>query len=142
MCVCASSAHGKAESGVHHQAGRDVAGGGWALTLGSSRKGLGHKHTMASAVPRSNTNRVPLSSSPCTPSFPPMLPATCASSPPPALACPCPCPSPRCAEFFMSHGHFGKAVKMYIAAQQYSSALELCVQHDVHITEVGRCMRA
>lgn len=43
----------------------------------------------------------------------------------------------RCAEFFMQFGHNDKAVKMLIAAQQYSRALELCVEHDVAITEVG-----
>mmetsp|Transcript_30722 Transcript_30722/g.68056 ORF Transcript_30722/g.68056 Transcript_30722/m.68056 type:complete len:1411 (+) Transcript_30722:34-4266(+) len=41
----------------------------------------------------------------------------------------------RCSEFFMSNGHFDKAVKMLIAAGQYSRALELCVEHDVSITE-------
>lgn len=30
-----------------------------------------------------------------------------------------------------------QAVKMLIAAQQYSKALELCVEHDVNISEVG-----
>jgi hypothetical protein len=44
----------------------------------------------------------------------------------------------RCAEFFMTHGHFDKAVKMMIAARQYSRALEMCLQHDVVVTEV-RC---
>ncbi|GLC64378.1 hypothetical protein PLESTF_000154800 [Pleodorina starrii] len=42
----------------------------------------------------------------------------------------------RCAEFFMQFGHNDKAVKMLIAAQQYSRALELCVEHDVSISEV------
>lgn len=42
----------------------------------------------------------------------------------------------RCAEFFMQHGHQDKAVKMLIAAGQYGRALELCVEHDVTITEV------
>ncbi|KAJ9518877.1 hypothetical protein QJQ45_026278, partial [Haematococcus lacustris] len=41
----------------------------------------------------------------------------------------------RCAEFFMQHGHFDKAVRMLIAALQYSRALELCVEHDVVITD-------
>ncbi|MEW5317550.1 MAG: hypothetical protein WDW38_008838 [Sanguina aurantia] len=41
----------------------------------------------------------------------------------------------RCAEFFMTHGHNDKAVKMLIAAGQYSRALELCVEHDVTISE-------
>ncbi|KAG2490014.1 hypothetical protein HYH03_011479 [Edaphochlamys debaryana] len=41
----------------------------------------------------------------------------------------------RCAEFFMQNGHNDKAVKMLIAAQQYGKALELCVEHDVSITE-------
>ncbi|GIL44704.1 hypothetical protein Vafri_2223 [Volvox africanus] len=41
----------------------------------------------------------------------------------------------RCAEFFMQFGHNDKAVKMLIAAQQYSRALELCVEHDVPISE-------
>lgn len=44
----------------------------------------------------------------------------------------------RCAEFFMQHGHFGKAVKMLIAAQQYTRALEMCIEQDVTISEVGR----
>ncbi|PNW79678.1 hypothetical protein CHLRE_08g362650v5 [Chlamydomonas reinhardtii] len=41
----------------------------------------------------------------------------------------------KCAEFFMGFGHNDKAVKMLIAAQQYGRALELCVEHDVSITE-------
>jgi len=41
----------------------------------------------------------------------------------------------RCSEFFMQHGHHDKAVKMLIAAHQYTRALELCVEHDVAITE-------
>ncbi len=44
----------------------------------------------------------------------------------------------RCAEFFIQHGHFDKAVKMLIAASQYTRALEMCVEHDVAITEVRR----
>ena len=43
----------------------------------------------------------------------------------------------RCAEFFMQHGQFGKAVKMLIAAQQYTRALEMCIEQDVTISEVG-----
>ena len=42
----------------------------------------------------------------------------------------------RCAEFFMQHGQFGKAVKMLIAAQQYTRALEMCIEQDVTISEV------
>ncbi|GAX73042.1 hypothetical protein CEUSTIGMA_g494.t1 [Chlamydomonas eustigma] len=41
----------------------------------------------------------------------------------------------RCAEFFMQHGQFGKAVKMLIAAQQHTRALELCIEHEVTISE-------
>lgn len=37
----------------------------------------------------------------------------------------------------MQHGHFDKAVKMLIAANQFSRALELCVEHDVAITDVS-----
>lgn len=37
----------------------------------------------------------------------------------------------------MQHGHYDKAVKMLIAAGQYSRALEMCVEHEVAITEVG-----
>ena len=44
----------------------------------------------------------------------------------------------RCAEFFMQHGHFGKAVKMLIAAQQYTRALEMCIEQGVTISEVRR----
>jgi intraflagellar transport protein 140 len=37
----------------------------------------------------------------------------------------------------MQFGHYDKAVKMLIAAQQFGRALELCVEHDVPISEVG-----
>jgi intraflagellar transport protein 140 len=41
----------------------------------------------------------------------------------------------------MQHGHFDKAVKMLIAANQFSRALELCVEHDVSITDVRRYLQ-
>eukprot|EP01006_Ploeotia_vitrea_P023897 TRINITY_DN56570_c0_g3_i1.p1 TRINITY_DN56570_c0_g3~~TRINITY_DN56570_c0_g3_i1.p1 ORF type:complete len:722 (+),score=428.01 TRINITY_DN56570_c0_g3_i1:176-2167(+) len=40
----------------------------------------------------------------------------------------------RCAEFFMQHRQFDKAVTMYIDAKRHDMALDLCVQHNVHIT--------
>ena len=43
----------------------------------------------------------------------------------------------RCAEFFMQHRQFDKATKMLIAAHQYTRALEMCIEHEVVITEVG-----
>ena len=48
----------------------------------------------------------------------------------------------RCAEFFMQHGQFSKAVKMLIAAQQYTRAREMGLEPDVTNSEVrrmGRC---
>jgi hypothetical protein len=36
----------------------------------------------------------------------------------------------------MQHGQFGKAVKMLIAAHQHTRALELCIEHEVTISEV------
>eukprot|EP00967_Tisochrysis_lutea_P121635 scaffold200624_cov18-Tisochrysis_lutea.AAC.2 len=36
----------------------------------------------------------------------------------------------RCAEFFMSNGHYDKAVKMTVAAGRHTQALELAVQHE------------
>lgn len=41
----------------------------------------------------------------------------------------------RCADFFMQHGQFDKATKMLIAANQYTRALEMCIEQDVVITE-------
>lgn len=42
----------------------------------------------------------------------------------------------RCSDFFLANNHFDKAVKMLIAGGQYGRALELCVEHDVTISEV------
>lgn len=41
----------------------------------------------------------------------------------------------RCAEFFMEHGQYAKAVKMLIPAGQFSRALDMCLEHDITITE-------
>lgn len=41
----------------------------------------------------------------------------------------------RCAEFFIAAGHFDKAAKMLIATGQYTEALEMCVTHEVVISE-------
>eukprot|EP00955_Chlamydomonas_euryale_P031442 330456-Chlamydomonas_euryale.AAC.1 len=43
----------------------------------------------------------------------------------------------RCSEFFMQHGQFDKAVKMLIAAHQYTRALEMCIEQ----VWGGRCSR-
>ena len=39
------------------------------------------------------------------------------------------------------HGQFSKAVKMLIAAGQYTRALEMCIEQDVTISEVRREQR-
>jgi len=41
----------------------------------------------------------------------------------------------RCAEFFIEHGQFEKAVQLFITGKRYTRAIELCVQHKVKITE-------
>lgn len=41
----------------------------------------------------------------------------------------------RCAEFFMEHGQFDKAVDLFVVGGKYFEALELCQQHSVKITE-------
>ncbi|KAG1665494.1 hypothetical protein FOA52_009755 [Chlamydomonas sp. UWO 241] len=41
----------------------------------------------------------------------------------------------RCSEFFLQHGEFEKAVKMLIAANQYTRALEMCIEQEVVITD-------
>ncbi|XP_019615052.1 PREDICTED: intraflagellar transport protein 140 homolog [Branchiostoma belcheri] len=41
----------------------------------------------------------------------------------------------KCADFFMEHGQFDKAVELLVVARKYVDALELCMQHNVTITE-------
>lgn len=41
----------------------------------------------------------------------------------------------RCAEFFMQHRQHDKAVHLLSISHQYETAVELCVEHDVQITE-------
>lgn len=41
----------------------------------------------------------------------------------------------RCAEFFIEHGQFEKAVQLYITGKRYSAAIDLCVQHKVKISD-------
>ncbi|CAE7667243.1 Ift140, partial [Symbiodinium sp. KB8] len=41
----------------------------------------------------------------------------------------------QCAEFFMTHGKYEKAVSLLLAAHQHEEALELCIQHKVPISE-------
>jgi intraflagellar transport protein 140 len=41
----------------------------------------------------------------------------------------------QCAEFFMQHGQYDKAVSLLLAAQQHEEALTLCTEHRVAITE-------
>lgn len=41
----------------------------------------------------------------------------------------------RCGDFFLQHGHPDKAAGLLIHAKQYSRALDVCVQHDVAISE-------
>jgi len=41
----------------------------------------------------------------------------------------------QCAEFFMQHGQYDKAVSLLLAAQQHEEALTLCAEHRVTITE-------
>ncbi|XP_070580461.1 intraflagellar transport protein 140 homolog isoform X2 [Ptychodera flava] len=41
----------------------------------------------------------------------------------------------KCADFFMEHGQYDKAVELLIVAKRYLEALDLCVQHNVTITE-------
>ena len=39
------------------------------------------------------------------------------------------------ADFFMSGGQFNRAVEMYAASKNYTKALELCVNHNISVTE-------
>eukprot|EP00057_Strongylocentrotus_purpuratus_P021032 XP_011675506.1 PREDICTED: intraflagellar transport protein 140 homolog [Strongylocentrotus purpuratus] len=41
----------------------------------------------------------------------------------------------RCAQFFMEHGQYNKAVDLLVVAGKYFEALELCQDHNVSITE-------
>mmetsp|Transcript_42942 Transcript_42942/g.100869 ORF Transcript_42942/g.100869 Transcript_42942/m.100869 type:complete len:1420 (-) Transcript_42942:132-4391(-) len=41
----------------------------------------------------------------------------------------------KCAEFFMQHNQHDKAVHLLSMSQQYEKAVDLCEEHDVHITE-------
>lgn len=41
----------------------------------------------------------------------------------------------KCADFFLSHQQFDKAVHLFITAQQYNKALQLCLKQNVKITE-------
>ncbi|XP_077980431.1 intraflagellar transport protein 140 homolog [Glandiceps talaboti] len=41
----------------------------------------------------------------------------------------------KCADFFMEHGQYDKAVELLVVAKRYLEALDLCIQHNVTITE-------
>jgi len=41
----------------------------------------------------------------------------------------------RCADFFMTHGQYDKAVGMLITAKRFAEAIDLCIAHRVAITE-------
>jgi len=41
----------------------------------------------------------------------------------------------QCAEFFLDHGQFDKAVTLHVHAGDYGKALDLCVLHNIPITE-------
>eukprot|EP00439_Symbiodinium_sp_Y106_P082105 s1139_g21.t1 len=41
----------------------------------------------------------------------------------------------KCAEFFMQHEQHDKAVHLLSISKQYDRAVQLCTEHDVHITE-------
>jgi len=41
----------------------------------------------------------------------------------------------RCAEFFMEHGQFEKAVQLFVTGKRYIRAIDLAVQHKVKITD-------
>lgn len=41
----------------------------------------------------------------------------------------------RCGEFFLDHGQYDKAVSLLILAKQFNTALELCVLHNIPISE-------
>lgn len=41
----------------------------------------------------------------------------------------------KCAEFFMKNQQYDKAVHLFMSAKQYSQALDLCLKHNVIITE-------
>ena len=39
------------------------------------------------------------------------------------------------ADFFLQGGQFNKAVELYAASKNYPKALELCVNHNISVTE-------
>ncbi|KAG2455575.1 IF140 protein, partial [Polypterus senegalus] len=41
----------------------------------------------------------------------------------------------RCSDFFIEHGQYIKAVELLVAAKKYQEALQLCVDHNLTITE-------
>ncbi len=41
----------------------------------------------------------------------------------------------RCAEFFLSHGQYEKAVQLQITAGNIRAALELCMDHAINVSE-------
>eukprot|EP00854_Cymbomonas_tetramitiformis_P005426 gene5426-6578_t len=41
----------------------------------------------------------------------------------------------RCADFFLEHGQFGKAVHLLVAAKDFEKALNLSIEHNILITE-------
>mmetsp|Transcript_14116 Transcript_14116/g.19245 ORF Transcript_14116/g.19245 Transcript_14116/m.19245 type:complete len:273 (-) Transcript_14116:1579-2397(-) len=41
----------------------------------------------------------------------------------------------RCAEFLVLHKQFEKAIELYMMAKRYHSAVEMCLQHKVNITD-------
>ncbi|XP_068236628.1 intraflagellar transport protein 140 homolog isoform X1 [Palaemon carinicauda] len=41
----------------------------------------------------------------------------------------------RCSQYFISNGQFDRAVSLLITGKQYSEALDLCVEHNVWVTE-------
>ena len=50
------------------------------------------------------------------------------------LPLPLPLP-PRCADFFLDHGQYDKAVRLFTQAGDCAKALELCVLHNITLTE-------
>ena len=41
----------------------------------------------------------------------------------------------RCAEFFLDHGQYEKTVRLFSIAGEYAKALDLCVMHQIHLSE-------
>ena len=48
---------------------------------------------------------------------------------------PSPNANPRCADFFLDHGQYDKAVRLFTQAGECTKALDLCVLHNIALTE-------